>query len=95
MGFDKKTVIKNNAQGGLLAAPAWAAMMREIYERRRAPPPWPTPEGLLELDIDEGTGFLATPFCPRDLVSREHFFPGTEPTQHCPLHGPFRGGAPD
>ncbi len=92
MGFDKKTVIKSNAQGGLLAAPAWAAMMREIYERRRTPPPWPMPEGLVDLDIDEGTGFLATPFCPRDQVVHEYFYPGTEPLQHCPLHGPFRGG---
>jgi 1A family penicillin-binding protein len=91
MGFDKKTVIKSNAQGGLLAAPAWAAMMREIYERRRAPPPWPMPEGLLDFDIDAGTGFLATPFCPRDQVVHEYYYPGTEPTQHCPLHGPIRG----
>jgi penicillin-binding protein 1A len=91
MGFDKKTVIKSNAQGGLLAAPAWVAMMREVYERRRTPPPWPMPEGLLDLEIDEGTGFLATPFCPRDQMIHEFYYPGTEPTQHCPLHGPIRG----
>ncbi len=91
MGFDKKTVIKSDAQGGRLAAPAWAAMMREVYERRRAPLPWNIPEGVLELEIDQGTGGLSTPFCPRDQVGREYFFPGTEPTQRCPLHSPFRG----
>ncbi|HTL04300.1 MAG TPA: PBP1A family penicillin-binding protein [Gemmatimonadales bacterium] len=92
MGFDKKTVIKSNAQGGLLAAPAWAAMMREVYERRRTPPPWLMPDGLLDLEIDEGTGYLSTPFCPPDQVRHEYYIPGTEPTERCPLHSPFRGG---
>ncbi len=92
MGFDKKTVIKSNAQGGLLAAPAWAAMMREAYERRPPPPAWPMPEGILSLPIDEGTGQLATPFCPVDQVRQEVFYPGTEPTEQCALHSPFRGG---
>ncbi|MGQ0704422.1 MAG: penicillin-binding protein 1A [Gemmatimonadales bacterium] len=91
MGFDKKTAIKSNADGGRLAAPAWAAMMREVYERRRPPPPWIMPEGIIELEIDEQTGFLATPYCPRDQVVREYYYPGTEPTQTCPLHSPFRG----
>ncbi|HEX7025507.1 MAG TPA: PBP1A family penicillin-binding protein, partial [Gemmatimonadales bacterium] len=79
MGFDKKQVIKSNAQGGLLAAPAWTGMMREVYERRKPPPGWPMPAGLLELDIDSGTNALATPFCPRDKVIREYYYPGTEP----------------
>ena len=33
MGFDKKTRIKGNAQGGLLAAPAWTMMMKEVSKR--------------------------------------------------------------
>ncbi|HET7043045.1 MAG TPA: PBP1A family penicillin-binding protein, partial [Gemmatimonadales bacterium] len=37
MGLDKPERIKNNAAGGILAAPAWAAMMRDIYDRRSAP----------------------------------------------------------
>jgi len=92
MGFDKKTVIKGDAQGGKLAAPAWVAMMREVYERRPAPPPWLMPEGILQLEIDEGTGYLATPFCPPEQVIHEYYYPGTEPTERCPLHSPFRGG---
>ena len=31
MGFDKKTRIKGDAQGGRLAAPAWTMMMKEVY----------------------------------------------------------------
>lgn len=92
MGFDKKTKIKADAQGGKLAAPAWAMMMREVYERRSPPPSWAMPDGLLQLEIDSGTGQLATPFCPRDHVIHEFFFPGTEPTERCTLHSPFRGG---
>ena len=91
MGFDKKQVIKSDAQGGKLAAPAWAALMREVYERRRPPAPWVKPDSILEFDIDKSTGYLATPFCPRDLVVHEYYFPGTEPTERCPLHSPFRG----
>jgi len=92
MGFDKKTKIKTNAQGGLLAAPAWTMMMNEVYERRRKPGPWGAPDGIVQADIDESTGYLATPFCPRTSVIREYYYPGTEPTERCPLHSPFRGG---
>ena len=91
MGFDRKAVIKSDAQGGKLAAPVWTALMRDIYERRRAPAPWVQPDSILQLDIDRSTGYLATPFCPRDLVIHEYFYPGTEPTERCPLHSPFRG----
>jgi penicillin-binding protein 1A len=92
MGFDKKTKIKANAQGGLLAAPAWTMMMKEVYERRRVPAAWGMPDGVIQADIDESTGSLATPFCPRINVIREYYFPGTEPTERCALHSPFRGG---
>ena len=67
-------------------------MMKEVYERRRIPAGWGMPDGILQADIDEGTGFLATPFCPRTSVIREYYYPGTEPTERCPLHSPFRGG---
>ena len=48
MGFDQPQKIKANAQGGVLAAPAWTSFMREVYRRRPAPrlaatrgPRWP------------------------------------------------------
>jgi penicillin-binding protein 1A len=86
MGFDKKQPIKSNAQGGLLAAPAWAAMMNEVYERRRHPAPWNMPSGLTAMEIDRTTGYLATPACPRESVVIEYFYPGTEPLERCPIH---------
>ncbi|MEO8448378.1 MAG: PBP1A family penicillin-binding protein [Gemmatimonadota bacterium] len=94
MGFDKKQVIKSDAQGGKLAAPAWTSMMKEVYERRKAPPPWSAPPDLITAEIDKSTGYLATSFCPRDRVGPEYFYPGTEPTQRCPVHsGRAAGGA--
>jgi len=91
MGFDKKTRIMGNAQGGLLAAPAWAAMMRETYERRPPPSAWYMPGGILSAEIDKATGQLATPYCPRDLVGHEYYLPGTEPHERCTIHSPVRG----
>ncbi len=86
VGFDKKQAIMPNAQGGRLAAPAWTAMMKEVYERRKAPAAWPMPEGLISLEVDGSTGYLATGACPREFVRTEFFFPGTEPTERCPIH---------
>jgi penicillin-binding protein 1A len=89
IGFDQPKKIKSNAQGGILAAPAWTAMMREVYERRAIPAAWPRPDGLTALDIDKTTGYKATPFCPKDVHYIESFIPGTEPTDFCPIHSPF------
>jgi penicillin-binding protein 1A len=89
IGFDQPRKIKNNAQGGVLVAPAWTAMMREVYERRAAPGAWPRPDGLSVLDVDRTTGYKATPFCPKDVHYIESFIPGTEPAAYCPIHSPF------
>jgi penicillin-binding protein 1A len=89
IGMDKPEKIMDNAQGGRLAAPAWTAMMREIYERRPTPAPWPRPEGLTFVEIDRGTGYKFTPFCPKDSLYVESFLPGTEPKDFCPIHSPF------
>jgi penicillin-binding protein 1A len=86
MGFDQPKKIKANAQGGILAAPAWTMMMKEVYERRSPPPGWERPDGLTLAEIDKGTGGLATPLCPKDERYVESFIPGTEPTNYCPLH---------
>ena len=41
MGLDRPQKIKNNAQGGVLAAPAWTAFMSEVYRRKPQSPDWP------------------------------------------------------
>ena len=86
MGFDRPQKIKDNAQGGVLAAPAWTAFMTDIYRRRPAPPDWPKPMSIVTREIDISSGLLQTPYCPRSLVTSEFYISGTEPTRDCDKH---------
>ena len=89
MGFDQPKKIKENAQGGQLAAPAWTAFMREVYARKPNSPDWPRPSGIVSVEIDPATGLRAGPGCMSDSVRVEHFLPGTEPLTECPRPFPF------
>jgi len=82
MGLDKPQKIKANAQGGVLAAPAWAAFMNQVYRRKPAPPDWPRPVGIVTRDIDVTTNTLWADGCA-GVQATEFFIPGTEPTQVC------------
>jgi penicillin-binding protein 1A len=90
MGLDKPQKIKANAQGGVLAAPAWTSFMREVYRRKPAPPDWPRPEGIVIREIDPVSGMLASTGCARII---EYFIAGTDPTQPCvpPVYGDSLG----
>jgi membrane carboxypeptidase/penicillin-binding protein len=92
MGFDTPQKIKANAAGGVLAAPAWTMFMRDVYERRARPADWNRPETLITREVDNTTGFLATPFCPKNAKYWEWYVPGTEPTELCPIHSSFNRG---
>ncbi len=83
MGFDKPQKIMPNAQGGRLAAPAWAQFMIEAYQRKPSPPDWPRPSSLVSRQVDELTGLLANPGCPAKDAYAEWFIPGTEPLAEC------------
>ena len=89
MGLDRPQKIKSNAQGGVLAAPAYTTFMKEVYSRKPAPPDWPRPEGILAREIDRTTAKLKNPFCPANVVATEYYIPGTEPIEECPVHSPF------
>jgi penicillin-binding protein 1A len=86
MGFDRPQKIKDNAQGGVLAAPAWTAFMTDVYRRRPPPPDWPKPVSIVTREIDISSGLLQTPYCPRSLVTSEFYISGTEPTRDCDKH---------
>ena len=86
IGLDKPAKIKVNAQGGILAAPAWTAFMTEVYRRKPAPPDWPRPEGIVSRDIDFTTNMLRTQYCPVADVMTEDYIAGTEPTRPCDVH---------
>jgi penicillin-binding protein 1A len=86
MGLDRPQKIKSNAQGGVLAAPAWTAFMSEVYRRKPRSPDWPKPISVVTREIDKTSGLLQTPYCPRDLVTSEFYISGTEPTRDCDKH---------
>jgi len=94
MGFDKPQKIKANAQGGQLAAPAWAAFMKDVYQRKPASQDWPRPGDLVAREVDPVSGLLAGPMCAGEDSYTEWFIPGTEPYQECgtmqsPFYGPY------
>ena len=96
MGFDRPQTIKANAQGGILAAPAWTSFMNEVYSRRPAPPGWTQPPGLIARQIDASTNTLAGPNCRGVTPLTEFFVPGTEPVVLCasPSNAAPRSGTP-
>ena len=81
MGLDKPQTIKGNAQGGILAAPAWTSFMREVYRRKPAPPDWPRPEGIVERDSRPRERQLWEPGCGGQIT--EYFIAGTDPIATC------------
>jgi len=86
MGLDRPRKIKGNAQGGVLAAPAWTAFMTEVYRRKPRAPDWPRPLALVTREIDVTTGLLPTQYCPRAALGTEFYISGTEPTRDCDTH---------
>jgi hypothetical protein len=46
------------------------------------------PPGVSMVQIDETSGGVATPNCPKTLVVTAAFKSGTEPTIPCPIHSP-------
>lgn len=89
MGLDKPVKIQPNAQGGLLAAPAWTAFMNEVYRRKPAPPDWPMPANIVQRQIDVTTNELSSSYCPANVVGTEFFIPGTDPMYPCSVHTQF------
>ena len=89
IGFDQPKQIMANAQGGRLAAPAWASFMREVYERKPTPPDWPRPPGIIAMPIDPATGLRAGPGCAGQGSRTEYFLSGTEPIAECSRKGIF------
>ncbi|MEP6493134.1 MAG: PBP1A family penicillin-binding protein [bacterium] len=83
MGFDKPQKIKANAQGGILAAPAWTAFMNEVYRRKPSPKDWSMPAAIVTRQIDATTGLLASANCPAAAAGNEFFIPGTDPVLPC------------
>ncbi len=90
IGYDlEQRILEHNAGGGRITAPAWTAFMRDVYDRRPAPADWTRPDSLVTREVDQTNGYLASPYCPLEVRHWDWFYPGTEPTQVCPVHSPF------
>ena len=81
VGFDNNNPI--GLTGAQAALPIWTAFMKRATAGR-PDKGFDVPEGLVFVDIDQTTGKLAAPGCPKTV--REAFLAGTEPTETCPIH---------
>lgn len=70
------------------AAQIWANVMKRVHEGFEAKTFHETkPEGVVEVEVCNKTGFLATSSCRNSGCSyTEYFISGTEPIQNCPYH---------
>ncbi|GGE05729.1 penicillin-binding protein 2D [Marinithermofilum abyssi] len=88
LGYDKGKPLPDGASR--LTHNIWGSYMRDAL-RGKPNPPFQPPSGVVKVQVDPATGYLATSRCPR---AREMFFiAGTEPRQTCPNH-PFTTPSP-
>jgi penicillin-binding protein 1A len=80
-GVDRPQPLGWNASGGRLAAPVWARFLRTGWHNPEDDAPWTPPPGIVQKQIDVGTGKLASDWCGPSR--REYFKTGTTPVTSC------------
>lgn len=85
VGFDDDKV--TGLSGGEAAVPIWTRYMIPVTAGQPNNDFLP-PEGIAFMQIDETSGGLATPQCPKESVVNEAFKSGMQPIDVCPLHSP-------
>ena len=84
IGFDDNK--PTGLSGGESAVPIWARYMNAVTAGMPQAD-FPAPAGILMAEVDETSGGLSTPQCPRNVIVTEAFKAGTEPHSPCSLHG--------
>jgi hypothetical protein len=69
------------------AGPIWHDFMEEVLKGRPVRN-FQRPDGVVEVEVCESSGLLATPYCPRR--KRELFIAGTEPMEYDNTYIPFQ-----
>jgi penicillin-binding protein 1B len=92
VGFDDNSPI--GVSGGEGAAPIWARYMN-VATAVDPNLQFPVPAGIVFAAVDEMSGGLASPQCPKNVIVNEAFKNGTQPTVLCPLHNPQPGAPTD
>ncbi len=85
IGFDDNAVV--GLSGGQGAVPIWTRYMADATAGEQ-PADFAFPPGIAFVNVDETSGGLAVPMCPRNVVINMAFKSGTEPQNPCPLHNP-------
>src|SRR5690606_23343658 len=84
MGLDEPSTIVRGASGGTLAAPVWGRIMARIHEGREPPAAWPVPPGVVEAEVERGTGMTAGGECPvTGPTYTEYFLHAAPPPPIC------------
>lgn len=85
VGFDDNRDFK--LEGAKSALPIWTEFMKRAHQHAeyKNVHSFQPPDGVVTADIDEETGELATPNCPK--VRSEVFIAGSQPLQICHIHG--------
>jgi penicillin-binding protein 1A len=85
MGYDDFSSLgRKDWTGGSTVVPWWTEIMGEIlkdYPKRD----FPAPPGIVFSKIDEASGLLALPTCPKKNALLEAFQKGSEPAGYCSL----------
>lgn len=84
VGYDQPKPGGKGFTGGAICAPIWEGFMRPALAGKEAVD-FAVPDGVVSVNIDPTTGYLATIDCPQTLD--EVYIVGTEPTLLCPDHG--------
>jgi penicillin-binding protein 1B len=85
VGFDDNS--PTGLSGGEAAVPMWTKYMMSAASTQ-PDADFGVPAGISFAQVDETSGGLFTPMCPKNTAVNEAFKSGTEPTIPCPLHSP-------
>jgi penicillin-binding protein 1A len=89
VGLDDPALsLGKGATGSAVALPIWATFMNQVYDSLGwSWDEFQIPTGVVELEICEQSGDIATPYCPKTF--KEFFNRKNQPHDLCPLHGHF------
>ena len=85
VGFDDNA--PTGLSGGEAAVPMWTRYMTAVTATQ-PDADFAVPPGISFAQMDETSGGLVTPLCPKNVVVNQAFKAGTEPSLPCPVHSP-------
>jgi penicillin-binding protein 1B len=89
VGFDDNRDL--NLEGARSALPIWTEFMKRAQKLRAYdnPQPFRAPGGIINVQVCNESGQLATPYCPERHT--DVFIENTQPGAECQIHGSLRG----